>query len=468
MTALDNIATRLFQLGFLALALFIPFSIAGENIAIGFTVLAWLVWLVARPRAAALVRSALHRVAGAHRVSAAVGLHVRGPAPRLCRLGVVLAASHLLHGGRAHGARWGCVTARVACSSPRRPRRAAWRSSSAQAGLHLGPIHIGAEHRVSSTLFTMTLAGILCQLVVFGAVVALAPRAARWRVWIVVAAGLMFAALLLTMTRGAWIAVFAGLAAACVLLRSRALIVATVLAIAVMLVYTHAYRNDQGRTLAVDTFATEQADRNVATRLVLWDMSWHMFLDHPLFGVGMGDYSIEAGKAPGGRHVRTTVDSHNIYLQLLATRGLLGFVPFVAVFRDTGRVAVEALARGGARIDGALLRCRRAGGDGRAAGGRADREQYRRCRSLHGVYVPGGNGAGTAWPASAAVQAEPCHSGAGRPGPRSEMMAAAANTQIIGSTGIARSQRAEEHHRDGRVHQNGSIAERGARASAAA
>jgi O-antigen ligase len=70
----------------------------------------------------------------------------------------------------------------------------------------------------------------------------------------------------------------------------------------------------------------------VATRLVLWDMSWHMFLDHPLLGVGMGDYSIEAEKRLAARHVRTTVDSHNIYLQLLATRGLLGFIPFVAYF----------------------------------------------------------------------------------------------------------------------------------------
>jgi hypothetical protein len=132
-------------------------------------------------------------------------------------------------------------------------------------GVHLGPLHIGAEHRVSSTLFTMTFAGILCQLVVFAAAMTVAPRAARWRVWIAVAASMMFAALLLTMTRGAWIAVFAGLAVACILLRSRVLGAATVVALVVMLVYTHAYRNDQGRTLAVDTFATEQADRNVAS-----------------------------------------------------------------------------------------------------------------------------------------------------------------------------------------------------------
>jgi len=327
--ALNAASTRLFQFAFLALALFIPFSIAGENIAIGFSVLAWLLWLAATrqwPRLAhplfiasvVLTLSALPSLFMSeerHRafvdwesywqllIVFMVGAHIArvGVRERSC---AVLFASAAASCGVAFIQRAG--------------------------GLHLGPVHIGAEHRVSSTMFTMTLAGILCQLAVFGSAVALSPRAARFRVWIAIAVVMMFAALLLTMTRGAWIAVFAGLIAVCVLLRSRVLALATVLAIAVMFLYTHHYRNDQGRTLAVDTFATEQADRNVATRLVLWDISWKMFLDHPLLGVGMGDYSREAEKRLAERHVRTTVDSHNIYLQILATRGLVGFIPFVA------------------------------------------------------------------------------------------------------------------------------------------
>jgi O-antigen ligase len=331
MPALEKISTRLFQFGFLNLALFIPFSIAGENIAIGFTVLAWLVWMVAKRRmpglsdplfiaSVVLTLSAVPSVlmsVDRHRafvdwesywqllICFMVGSHIARTGVRDRAVGVLFASAAV-----------SCCVAFV--------QRAG--------GVHIGPIHIGAEHRVSSTLFTMTFAGILCQLAVFGAAVAAAPLAVRWRWWIVTASVMIFAALLLTMTRGAWIAVFAGLAAACVLLRNRVLIVATLLALVVMLVYTEENKNDQGRTLAVDSFATEQADRNVATRLVLWDMSWHMFLDHPLLGVGMGDYSIEAEKRLAARHVRTTVDSHNIYLQLLATRGLLGFIPFVAYF----------------------------------------------------------------------------------------------------------------------------------------
>ena len=327
--ALNAASTRLFQFAFLALALFIPFSIAGENIAIGFSVLAWLVWLAATRQWPRLAHP-LFIASVVLTLSALPSLFMSEERHRAFvdwesywqLLIVFMVGAHIARVGvreRSCGVLFASAAASCGVAFIQRA-----------GGLHLGPVHIGAEHRVSSTMFTMTLAGILCQLAVFGSAVALSPRAARFRVWIAIAVVMMFAALLLTMTRGAWIAVFAGLIAVCVLLRSRALALATVLAIAVMFLYTHHYRNDQGRTLAVDTFATEQADRNVATRLVLWDISWKMFLDHPLLGVGMGDYSREAEKRLAERHVRTTVDSHNIYLQILATRGLVGFIPFVA------------------------------------------------------------------------------------------------------------------------------------------
>lgn len=329
MVKLLAISTRLFQFAFLCLALFIPFSIAGENIAIGFSALAWLLWLVATRQWPRLTHP-LFIASVALTLSALPSLFMSEARHRAFvdwesywqLLIVFMVGAHIARTGvrdRSCGVLFASAAASCGVAFIQRA-----------GGLHLGPVHIGAEHRVSSTMFTMTFAGILCQLVVFAAALAAAPLRARWRMLITAAAILMFAALLLTMTRGAWIAVFAGLAALCILLRSRVLVLVTALALGVMLLYTHAYRNDQGRTLAVETITTEQADRNVATRLVLWDISWKMFLDHPLLGVGMGDYSSEAEKRLAERHVRTTVDSHNIYLQILATRGLVGFLPFVA------------------------------------------------------------------------------------------------------------------------------------------
>jgi O-antigen ligase len=162
--------------------------------------------------------------------------------------------------------------------------------------------------------------------------VALSSSAARVRAWLALAVVAQFVALMLTMTRGAWVGVVAGLVVVCIVLRSRVLALASALGLAALLVFSSLYANDQGRTIAVSELVTSEADRNVSTRLVLWDMSWDMFRDHPLFGVGMGDYSLEAEARLAQRKVRTTVDSHNVFLQVLATRGLVGFLPFAAFF----------------------------------------------------------------------------------------------------------------------------------------
>ena len=170
------------------------------------------------------------------------------------------------------------------------------------------------------------------QIILLHAVMAATPRIGRGRRGLVALALAEFAALLFTMTRGAWIALFAGLVAAAFVLRSRVLVLATAAALAVLAAFTFLYANDQGRTISVTTMATSEPDRNVGTRLVLWDVAWDMFREHPLMGVGMGDFSTEAQARLAGRSVRTTVDSHNVFLHVLATRGLLGFVPLVGYF----------------------------------------------------------------------------------------------------------------------------------------
>jgi O-antigen ligase len=326
-----SIGTRLFQSGFVLLALFVPFSIAGANIAIGLAALGWILWNPlrpgARPRpdalavaAVALVVAAIPSVVLSENTARAwkdwgsyweilicflVGAHIARVRVRETACAVLVVSSTVA-----------CLVAFV--------QRAG--------GLHVGPLHIGAEHRVGGTLFTMTFAGILYQLIAFFASVALSSSAARVRAWLALAVVAQFVALMLTMTRGAWVGVVAGLVVVCIVLRSRVLALASALGLAALLVFSSLYANDQGRTIAVSELVTSEADRNVSTRLVLWDMSWDMFRDHPLFGVGMGDYSLEAEARLEQRKVRTTVDSHNVFLQVLATRGLVGFLPFAAFF----------------------------------------------------------------------------------------------------------------------------------------
>ena len=335
MASLASISTRLFQFAFVLLAAFIPFSIAGANIAIGFSALAWILWVGSHGRSWPDVlrgarRDPLALAAAVLVVSALPSVWMSENTQRAFKdwesyweiLIVFMVGAHIARVRAREAAFWTLAATSAAACVVAFVQRAG--------GVHVGPVSIGAAHRVGGTLFTMTFAGILYQLVAFNAAVATSPAVASRRRALVLAIAMQFVALMLTMTRGAWIAVFAGLAVVCVTLRSRALALAGALALAVLVAFTLVYARDQGRTIAVTEFATTEADRNVATRLVLWDMSWHMFLEHPLLGVGMGDYTIEAEKRLAQRHVRTTVDSHNVYLQVLATRGLVGFVPLAA------------------------------------------------------------------------------------------------------------------------------------------
>jgi O-antigen ligase len=72
-----------------------------------------------------------------------------------------------------------------------------------------------------------------------------------------------------------------------------------------------------------------------------------MFRENPIFGVGMGDYSLEVDRRLRKREVRTTVDTHNVFLHVLATRGLFGFIPFVLYFVILIRSLAGVFSRAG-------------------------------------------------------------------------------------------------------------------------
>jgi O-antigen ligase len=53
-----------------------------------------------------------------------------------------------------------------------------------------------------------------------------------------------------------------------------------------------------------------------------------MFKEHPLLGVGLGDFTPAVNKLISENKLKQTTDTHhahNIYLQVLATRGVIGF-----------------------------------------------------------------------------------------------------------------------------------------------
>ncbi len=342
---------RVLQFSFFAFAAFMPFSIAGMNIAFGFGALAWVVSsILARTRANAGVAST-----SPHRdplVLASIALV-------LSALPSVLISENLDRAVHDWTSYWELfIVFWVACNVRVLGVRdkvygtlvvSATLSSlvgmvQRAGGVDLGPIHIGHEYRVGSTLYTMTFAGIMYQVVVLGSAVVLTRGlGVRRRLSLVSALLLQCVAIVLTMTRGAWVALAGGLATVVVMTRRRVMTWSVVGLLAVLVGFAFVNFKQEGRS--IPQLLHSGLDKDASTRVVLWDIAWHLFKEHPLLGVGMGDYSIEADKLLAGRKVTTTVDTHNVFLHVLATRGLVGFVPFALFWFVLLRELVRLLRR---------------------------------------------------------------------------------------------------------------------------
>ncbi len=78
------------------------------------------------------------------------------------------------------------------------------------------------------------------------------------------------------------------------------------------------------------------------SRLALWGTAATMFIEHPVLGVGYGDYRALYGDYLTEVDV-DQLDAHNLYLQLLAETGIFGFALFMALMVLLLRRAVQLM-----------------------------------------------------------------------------------------------------------------------------
>jgi len=339
----DRVTRYLWIVSFCGLALFIPFSIAGANVSIMLGFLASIIGAIALPSVRArygrikndpmlwvsiiLVASAIPSVLMSENISRAL----RDWKSYWLLLVYFLVAYNLTSARIRRAAYWILFASlSISCGV-----------SMIQYGGGLDAlfIHIRDDHtRPSSTLFIMTFAGILSQLITVNFTVMFRRRRLSW-VEPLLAGGLaaQVIGLLLTLTRGAWLALIAGIITATMLIRRKAPYMVTGALIAIVVIMAIQNERVRQKVASIPQNIHGATDVNVGTRFVLWDVSWQLIKKHPLLGVGMGDFSSEAERlvgdrrVVGNRRVETVTDSHNIYLQVLTTRGIVGFVPF-AVF----------------------------------------------------------------------------------------------------------------------------------------
>lgn len=153
------------------------------------------------------------------------------------------------------------------------------------------------------------------------------------------ALALFAAALLLSQTRGAVLGAALGLGTVCLAhpgLRRRAVWAAPIGLGAFLLadlVFTQ-----QGRSVigyAVDTLfgGIQRTHSTPADRLSLWKAAWGMFLDHPWTGVGANNFrELFRAYQPPVEGQADWGTCHNLVLQHLAERGLLGAAALAGVF----------------------------------------------------------------------------------------------------------------------------------------
>lgn len=330
----ERISSGLLAVSLCGLALFIPFSISGANASIFIGFLGVIVGAIAAPQ----VRARFGRMRRDPMLAASAALVVSAIPSVVMSANIARALTDwksywllLIYFLVAYGV-----------VSWRLRRTALWilfASASLsclvsiaqyRAGIDFLFIHVEPKPRPAGTLFIMTFAGILYQLITVNfAVLFHRGRFARLE-WIL-SGGLLLqmTGLFLTLTRGAWLALAGGLAAATALLRKRGPFIVAAVLLAVAVAFAASDARLRRKIVSIPRALAGPTDVNVATRFVLWDVSWELIKRHPLLGVGMGDYTEEAEKLIGDRHVETATDSHNVYLQVLVTRGLVGFVPFV-------------------------------------------------------------------------------------------------------------------------------------------
>jgi putative inorganic carbon (hco3(-)) transporter len=163
------------------------------------------------------------------------------------------------------------------------------------------------------------------------------------RVLAVISAGLICGGLLLTFSRGCLLAavVVLILMSFVGLLKFRHLVISMVavgLLVAVLQPTVVTRMMSLGRIKALilgSADGGQTPDSSVVMRYELDVAAWRVFLDHPILGVGPGQfatyYSMKYVNRLGLHELTKGYQAHNLYLQALAETGLIGLASFVSI-----------------------------------------------------------------------------------------------------------------------------------------
>jgi len=99
-----------------------------------------------------------------------------------------------------------------------------------------------------------------------------------------------------------------------------------VIALAIWFSLPEQYRQ---RYLTVKQYAQGgELDDSNKLRLAIWDAGWRMFVDHPIIGVGAGQFPTAYGMVYSGNQHGAWMQPHNLFLQVPSELGIVGVIAF--------------------------------------------------------------------------------------------------------------------------------------------
>ncbi len=155
------------------------------------------------------------------------------------------------------------------------------------------------------------------------------PRERRWLAWLV--AGLLLAGVGMTYVRAAWLgALMSVLVLAAFDRRLRRVVFPTLIVIGLLIGLFWG-------PLSQSWLVRERlsSSRPIEYRLVAFDLTRRIVARNPLFGVGYGNFGRVVGQMYGwdpDRNIYVDPSPHNSFLFVLASGGLVAFLPYVGLF----------------------------------------------------------------------------------------------------------------------------------------
>lgn len=154
--------------------------------------------------------------------------------------------------------------------------------------------------------------------------------------FLMIVAFLTLSGVILAQTRGAWLALFAASVITLFLYdRRKAFICFFSFVTLFVIIFLTSSALKQRAASIVTSFYTEDETGSTGSRLELWKGSLLIFKEHPVLGTGLGDFRSDIEKLISDKKLKqivTTCHAHNIYLQVLATRGVIGLTLLGALF----------------------------------------------------------------------------------------------------------------------------------------